>query len=397
MGLLDKLFPKVEQQKQLNGYWKTLTAYTPVFTSWNGSLYESELVRSAIDARARHVSKLKVEMLGSAKPSLRTKIRQNPNEFQTWSQFLYRLSTILDMNNTAFIVPVLDRYLEITGYYPVLPSNCEVLSDEKGNPWLRYKFGSGTTAAIELNRVGIMTKYQYRDDIFGSPNDALFKTMDLIAMQNQGITEAIKNSATYRFMAQANNFSFATDLANERKRFSDANFKADAEAGGLLLFPNTYSNIQQIKSTPFTVDTAQMELIHNNIYNYFGVNEDILQSKSFGDSLNAFYESAIEPFAIQLSEVLTKMTFTQTERSFGAEIIATSNRLQYMSTKDKATVSSQLLDRGVFSINEAREMWNLPPIAEGDAHIIRGEYYDVQDKVGDGTGDEPQEGETEDE
>lgn len=380
MGLFDRLFPaRVEQTKQLNGFWQTLTAYTPTFINWQGSIYESELVRSAIDARARHISKLKVEMLGTAKPYLKTKLKQGPNEWQTWSQFLYRTSTILDMNNTAFIVPVLGKYLETTGFFTVLPSSCTILADDKNNPWLRYKFNNGQTAAIELSRVGILTKFQYKDDIFGTSNDALFNTMELLDIQKQGITEAIKNSATYRFMAQANNFARAEDLAKERKRFSSENFRGDSGAGGLLLFPNTYTNIQQIQSKPFTVDAEQSALINKNIYNYFGVNDDILQSKAIGDSWNAFYESVIETFAIQLSEVLTKMTFSPTERSYGAEIMATSNRLQYMSNTDKLNVTSQMADRGIMSINEIRDIWNLPPVPNGDIRPVRGEYYSMND------------------
>ena len=55
--------------------------------------------------------------------------------------------------------------------------------------------------------------------------------------------------------------------------------------------------------------------------------------------------------------------------------MATSNRLQYMSNKDKLQVSAQMADRGLMTINEIREIWNLPPVEGGDARPIRGEYY----------------------
>lgn len=378
MGLFDILFNK-GVKAELTSYFKTLTAYQPVFHSWSGQLYESELVRSAIDARARHISKLKIEVVGNAKPKLTANLKQKPNEFQTWSQFLYRLSTILDMQNNAFIVPVVDRFGEITGYYPVLPSQCEIRQTKTGKAVLVYTFKSNEKAAIFLEECRWLTKFQYLDDFFGSSNAALADTMKLIDMQNQGITEAIKNSASYRFMAQVNNFAKAEDLAEERKRFSAKNLKADSEAGGLLLFPNTYNNIQQIKSTPYTVDAPQRELIQRNVFNYFGVNEDILQNKAIGDSWNAFYEGAIEPFSIQLSEVLTSMTYSDIERERGAEIIATANRLQYLSNKDKLEVSSQMADRGIMSVNEIREIWNLPRVEGGDQRTIRGEYYQIDE------------------
>ena len=205
--------------------------------------------------------------------------------------------------------------------------------------------------------------------------------MDLIHIQNQGIEEGVKSAATYRFYAQVNNFSKVNDLAEERKRFSEENFSRDAEGGGILLFPNTYTNINQVKSTPFTVPADEMKLIEKNVYQYFMVNEDVLQNKTFGDSWSAFYEGAIEPFAIQFSEVMTKMLFTLREQGSGNQVLLLANRLMYMSDKDKLNVSSQLLDRGIMSINDVREIWNLPPVEGGDVRIIRGEYWNADEKV----------------
>lgn len=381
MSLFDKLFGnRPKPQGRYEGFFKMLNWYTPRFTSFEGGVYESELIRAAINARATHISKLKVEIFGSAKPALKNKLRHGPNEFQTWGQFLYRLSTILDIHNTAFILPVYDRYGEISGMYAPLPTNCEIVQFNDV-PYLRYQFGWGERAAIELDYCGIMTKFQYRHDFFGETNRALFPTMELIHMQNQGIEEGVKSAATYRFMAKVNNFTKAEDLAKERNRFTAENFGREANAKGLLLFPNTYTDIKQIEAKPWVIDDKQMGLIKDNVFEYFMVNDDVLQNKAYGDAWGAFYEGAIEPFAIQFSDVSTKMIYTFRERSTENFIMATSNRLQYMSNADKLQVSTQLLDRGVISLNGAREIWNLPPVEGGDIRIIRGEYYNADEKV----------------
>lgn len=373
IGLFDKIF-KRPKTPVFDGFWKTFSAYTPTFTSFEGGIYESELVRAVINARATHISKLSVVTQGAAQPKLQTRLKNGPNEWQTWGQYLYRLSTILDVHNTAFIVPVEGIYGETIGFYPLLPTRCELMSVQ-GEPWLRYQFSDGSRAAIELSRCGIMTKFQYADDFFGEDNNALTPTMDLISIQNQGITEGVKNAATYRFMARVNNFSKTTDLANERKRFTRENLQSDG--GGILLFPNTYSDIKQIEAKPFVVDAEQMAAIKNNAFDYFGINEDVLQNKAYGDTWNAFYEGAIEPFAIQFSDVHTKMAFSERERASGSFIMATANRLQYMSNADKLNVSAQMADRGIMNRDEIREIWNLPPLpnGEGQAYTIRGEYY----------------------
>ena len=393
MGLFDFIFRPNDAKKseealnQAYTMFRTLTAYQPVFTSWGGAIYESEIVRAAIDARARHISKLKVEIVGTANQSLQAKLRLAPNQWQTWSQFFYRTSTILDIHNTAFIVPVFDDRMIITGIFPVLPSRCSLI-DYKGELWLRYQFSTGDIGAVEFRKCAVLTKHQYKSDFFGDKNSAIEETMKLIHIQNEGIEEAVKNTSTFRFMAQLGNFAKPEDLKKERERFTRQNLATDAGTGGFLLFPNQYKDIRQIDVKPYTVDPEQMKTIRDNVYNYFGVNEEILQNKAFGDAWSAFYEGAIEPFAIQFSESITMAMFSERERAQGTQIMATANRLQYMSNKDKLEVTAQLLDRGMFTLNEAREVWNLAPIEDGDKRIIRGEYYNATEKIQSVSGNE---------
>ena len=383
MGLFDIFFkhrPKEDDKR--TEVFKMLNGYTPKFTSFNGSIYESQLIRSAINVRAIHTAKLKVEVMGSAQPTLQNKLKHGPNQFQTWYQFLYRLSTILDIHNTAFICPVFDQYGEMSGIVTPLPNSCEIISFNNV-PYLRYEFTNGQRAAIELASCGIMTKFQYRDDFFGESNHALFPTVDLIHIQNEGIQEGVKSAATYRFWAQVNNFTKADDLAKERQRFTEENFSKDAKAGGLLLFPNTYTNINQVKADPWIISAEEEKIIKANVFDYFNVNEELLQSSVYGDKWVAAYEGICEPFAIQFSEVVTKMLFTFREQSQGSFVMASANRLQYMSNKEKLEVSSQLADRGILNRDEVREIWNLPPLpnGEGQEYIIRGEYMSANEKI----------------
>lgn len=381
MSLLDKIFRPDEAKKskdaltRANSLFETLTAYAPVFTNWGGAIYESEIVRAAIDARARHISKLKVDVNGTANPSLQAKLRLGPNQWQTWSQFLYRTSTILDVNNTAFIVPVFDERMVITGVFPVLPTMC-TLVEYDDEVWLRYQFATGQYAAVEFRKCAILTKHQYKNDFFGDTNRALRETMQLMHIQNQGIEEGVKNAATFRFMAQLNNFASADDLAKERERFTAANLSTESKSGGFLLFPSTYKDIKQIDVKPYAIDADQMAQIRENVFNYFGVSEDVLQNKAKAEDLEAFFDGAIEPFAIQFSEAVTRMLFSERERAQGSHLIANANRLQYMSTSAKVQMAKELGDRGAILIDEIRELFNYAPLPDGAGQVapIRGEY-----------------------
>ena len=155
----------------------------------------------------------------------------------------------------------------------------------------------------------------------------------------------------------------------------EENFGADS--GGLALFPNTYTNVQQIQSQAKIVDPEQMQIIQTRVLNYFGCNEDVLQNKTVGDKWSAYYEGKIEPFAIQLSQAMTSMTFTRQEQTRGNAIVWSSNRLQYMTNNDKLNVSSQMFDRGILSLNAIMDIWNLPHVEDGDKRFIRREYVEI--------------------
>lgn len=372
MGLFEKLFPKKNRFPVGTSRWETLTAYKSAFTTWRGEIYEFDQVRAAIDCLARNTAKLRPEMTGTAKRNLRTVLKSQPNPYQTWYQFLYRTRTIWEMQNNAIIVPILDEYDEVTGIFPVLPSECEVV-EYRGTEYIRYTFFDRKVAAIELDRCAVITKHQYKDDIFGSRNTALNNTFDLLDINRQAIKEAIKNASTFRFMGQMDNFAQDADIAAERKRIKDANL-SDKD-GFLLLFSNLVKDVKQIDVKPYSIDEKQLALINSNVEKYFGVSTEAIKNELTGDKAAAFYEGAIEPFAIQLSEAITRMLFTQTERNIGNSFMLTANRIQFMTNGDKLSISSSMADRGLMTVNEIREIWNLPPVEGGDRLIARGEYY----------------------
>lgn len=383
MGLFEKLFPKKYRNPVGAERWAPLTAYSAVFKTWRGEIYEFDQVRSAIDTLARNTGKLTIEMPGTAKGKVRTKLKIRPNDYQTWYQFLYRARTIYEMQNNAIIVPVLDDTDQIIGLYPVLPSDCEVVT-YKGKEYLRYTFYGNKRAAIELERCGIITKHQYKNDIFGDANTALTSTLDLLDMNKQAIKSAITQSNSIRFMAKMSNFAKDDDIKTERQRIKDANSDRD---GVLFLFSNLVSDPKQIDYKPYSIDEKQLALINSNIEKYFGVSSEAIKNELTGDKASAFYEGAIEPFAIQASEVITNMLFTSIEQSTGNMFLLSANRIQFMTNADKLTFTTQMGDRGLVFIDELREIWNLAPLPNGLGQRIprRGEYYFLDPSNPDGS------------
>lgn len=374
MGAFNKLFGKIKLKHQLGKFFAMLDGYTPVFTTYDGGVYEMELTRACIHAFALHCSKLQPKVEGADPYQLRSVLEWQPNFFHTCPQFLYKAATIYKTQNTSFILPVFDDFDRVAGFYPAAPDQTE-LREENGEPFLVYTFPSGEKAAAELSRVGVVNQYLYRSDLVGEDNSALDTTMNLMHAQNQGIIEGIKNSASFRFMATIGNFTKGKDLANERKSWVEENL--GPESGGLALFPNNYTNVQQIQAAAKIVDPEQLKIIQNRVFTYFGTNEKILFNQATGDEWAAYYEGQIEPFALQLSVAMTCMTYTANQRSRKNAIVWTANRLQYMTNADKLQVSSQLFDRGILSTNDVMDIWHLPHVPDGDKRYIRKEYTEV--------------------
>ena len=386
-GLFGWLFPEEDRPKQEKlpvSEFRMLTGYKPVFRDYYGRIYENALIRSAIESKARHISKLKVEFRGEAQQKVKNRLKFYPNEWMTWSQFLARCSTILDCTNNLFIVPVYNNKLEIVGLFPILPERVELVEDKKKTLWIRYTFANGQRGAIEFSKCAYMVKHQYENDFFGSNNRVLRPTLDLISVEEQAVKEAVTNSTTIRFIAQANNFVSPEDLALERQRFTEYNLKGDSTE--MLLFPYQYKDIKQVDVKPYTLDSEMVEKVKDNVFDYFGTNEDIIQGKASNDKLDAYFNAQIEPFAIGISEAPSKMIYTDLERSYDNHVYVASNRLQYMTVSEKVNMAQQLSDRGILTINEIRELFNYDPIPNGDVAVIRGEYYTVNEKVGENNG-----------
>ncbi len=389
MGLFEKLFPRRPPDADPRAYFKTLTAYQPVYTTYRGGLYEMALTRAAIAAFARHCSKLHLEIVGDFRPELAPVLGQQPNPWMDASKFIARLATIYQVQNNAFIVPVEDAAGRLVGYYPVLPQQTSI-REYGGAPYLQYEFWGGQRAAVELSRAGLLTQHQYEDDFFGADNRPMLPTLQVMRTQDEGIVNGIKNATTIRFLARLAANLKQKDIDAERKRFAKDNLEGNNT--GVMMFDSKYADVKQIESTALVVNPKQQELIRESVFEYFGTNEKILTNTYTEDEWNAYYEGSIEPFAIQLSLVLTAMTFTPAEIEQGAGIIATANRLQYASNNTKLNIVTQLFDRGFLTHNMGLEIFNMPPVEDGDKYYIRKEYAEVSKLNTETEPTEPKEG-----
>ena len=355
-------------------YFQLLDGYRPIYTSYSGGVYEVSQTRAAINANATHRSKLQVDITGDKYRDLQHIINVQPNPWQTTAQFLAKISTILDVENTCIIIPLYDSIYpdHIVGFWPILASGADIV-ERDGVVYLRYTH-QGRACAIEYDRCGIMTRMSYKSEIFGDSNTAIAPTMDLIDIHRKSIEEAVRASATLRFLVKLSNVFADRTIREERDRFVSQGL---TDAGGVLMVDSKYSEVKQIESKPVIVDKDQMALIDQNVQDYYGISRKIIQNDFNSSEWSAYYEGSVEPFAIQLSQVLTSMLFTGQDIARGCMVYLSANRLQYASNEEKTEIVQTLFDRGLMTTNQGLDVFNLPHVPDGDKRYIRKDYIDA--------------------
>lgn len=381
MGVLAEFFPhRVSAQTSFlptSGY-TTFTESVPSFAAWDGSLYDHPLTRAAIERFAVACSKLKPEFVGSktCKPNVRKLIETWPNDLMTWPAFLARCATIFEMDTTIFVVPGLDRNLNTVAWFPLKPAYTEIAEFE-GEPWCIFHTYTGDVMAIEYSRCAVVSKFQYMSDFFGDGNDLMGTTLRLLDAQRQAEEQAVKNGARIRFIGKITGMTHGDDLNKKREKFYLDNLSA-SNYTGLMLYDNTFDKIEQIKEDRYIIDEDEMARVEKTVFRYFGINEAILTNSYDEDGWGAWYEGRIEPFAIALSEALTKASFTAQECKKN-RVMFSSSRLQYASNNTKLRVIQGLGSMGYLKVNEGRTIMQLAPIEGGEARPLRGEYYLVDE------------------
>ena len=371
MKILDKILGRNNHDVSDTAVLTTVTETNPTFIAWNKGMYQQLLVRACIERIATACAKLKPEIQGSARPRVRRAIETSPNQYMTWPQFLARCATIYFNDTTLFVIPEYAKGTDaICGYWPMKPASVRIV-DHQGEIWCRFNSWNGEPTALPLKEVAIITRFQYRSDIFGGGN-ALDDVLDLLDAQKQAQKSAIEDSAQVKFIGALNGQVREEDMWKKRDRFAELNLSGENNTG-LMIYDATFSDVRQLDPKNWTIPPEEMARIENNVFDYFGMNRGILQNQYGENEWDAFYEGVIEHFGLQLGEAMSQMTFTMRERPAN-RIMFSSNRLEYSSAASKRNMNKDMLDRGVMTINQALEILQLPPIEGGDVRILRGEY-----------------------
>lgn len=380
-SMFNSVFNKPEIKQNFTNF-KLLNSYTDSHFPTTSNVYDDATVRSCIHAIAsnaaklkpKHIRKIDGKIIENADKSLEKLLSTRPNAYMNAYDFYYKVISQLYLHNNALIY-VQTAGGKITGLFPILYSSFE-LKEANNELYCKFQFGNGEQITLLYSSIIHLRRFYCNNEFFGDDTTASLKfNLDLLNTCKQGLKNAIQKSGVLRGILKFAGNLNPTDLEKEQKRFADKYLTLGNTTSIAALGMNT--EFQQLNTDLKLAETEQFEFFKNEIMKFFGVNEKILNSNYTENEWNAFYESVIEPIAVQLSLEFTSKLFTEREKGHGNEIVFEANRLQYSSADTKYKMIKDLMPLGILSVNEAREILNLAAVEGGEKRQVSLNYVDA--------------------
>lgn len=353
--------------------FQILNGYRAVFTNYDGRYYNDSDVRACVDAIARNGAKLNPKHIRknskgfeNVNGNLQRLLSKQPNELQNAYKFYYQIISELYLYNNAIVIKSYDENNNIKGLYPIHWQSI-IPYEYKNEIYLSFQFNNGKKRFVALKDCIYLTRFINEDGISGGNNKPIVKTLSIKHVIDEGIVNAIKTTQSIRGVIKSTTSMLKPeDVKKMRDQFVKdfIDSENDAGIGGL----DATTTFDPIKLEPTTASESQIKSIDNKILSYFGISEGIVQSKYNEDEWNAFYESVLEPIALQMGLEFTDKLFSITEKYHGNEIIFTSNRLQYASNNTKINLLRYA--NNLMMIDELREVFNMEPLPDGKGQVI---------------------------
>lgn len=374
-SLFKTLFGKkdAEREKQLSVY-KLLSGYEAFFSSWGKNVYDSKVARTAIDRIATHSAKLTPKHIQNdvnhpIKGEINHMLQNKPNAIMTTYDFIYKVVSQLYTYNNAFVYIAKDSQGYITGFYPILSYQDELLEDKAGNVYLRFKFVNGKTYTLRYEELIHLRRFYNEDDFWGSSNRILHTDLETAHTSSEGIKNAIKMTNSLKGILNYTNAMLKEEDIQENRNNFVKDFLGEGNHSGIAAL-DSKATFQEIDMKPITLDDEQLKRVNSNIYDYFGISEEIIRNDYTPEKWNAFFEGVIEPLSIQLGEAFTNAIFGEQAIRDGHRIIFTTHRLQYASLSQKIQMIKVVASYGMITKDEARELLDLAPIGGEEGEKI---------------------------
>lgn len=401
MAFWNNLFHRKNSGVTVTPEYKLVTNYGNGFFGWNGKVYESDIIRSAIEVKATTIGKAVAKHIRSGagdsiavNPDVYIQfLLSDPNPLMSGQMLQEKMITQLELNNNAFAFVQNDANGMPTAIWPIVANSVEAIQDNQSNLYLKFYMPNAQIYTFPYSQVIHLRKDFNKDEIFGESNGpTLAPLMEIVTTTDQGIVSAIKNSAAVRWLLKFNTAMRPEDIEKNTKAFVASYLQTQKDQDSIgAAGVDAKTDATQLQPTDFVPNAKQMDATVDRIYSIFHTNKAIVQSSYTENQWISYYESQIEPVIRQMSEQWTSRLFNRRQRSFGNSIVFESSDLSYASMQTKLSLV-QLVDRAVMTPNELRGFFNLSPVPDGDKMLLRKDTGTVPSATGSDGVPDPTEG-----
>lgn len=384
-NLIDTIFNVKPNQEDSTKYTNAqlINSYTNFITNYNAEIYNDLSVRSCVDTIARHVAKLKpVHIIqdkngrNAQKSSINSLLANRPNIYMSTSDFLYKVASQLLYYGNAFVYIQKDNKQNINGFYPIDFTSCE-LKEYDNNLYLKFNFNNAKNIVIPYTDIiHIRRNYSTHDLLGQDAYKPLLETLTNLSKSRQSISNKVENGGKISGILKLSGMVSQSEWKTKAELFADWFKSSTSKSGGVATIDSTADFIP-VSTKAESAEEAQLKYLQSEVYSYFGINEAIVNGSYNETEWQAFYESIIEGIKIQLSQEFTAKVFTEKEKEYGNIIDFNSNRLTYASTTNKVNMVKELGALGLLTTNEARELFDLPPVEDGDKRLVSLNYINA--------------------
>lgn len=356
-------------KNQTNTVTKTelqlLSGYNAKFTTISSNIYDSKVARQCIDRIATHCAKLIPKHIqdsigNNIKGEINFMLQNEPNPLMNTFDFIYKTISMLYTDSNAFVYIAKDKEGFITGFYPVLALDYDLLQDRANNLYLKFNFVNGKEYTLPYLELIHLRLFYNKNDIFGTSNKILLTDIESAHTASEGIKNAIKTSNNLKGIIKYDAVLKEKDIKASKEAFVRDFLNLENESGIAAI--DGKGDFKEINLKPITLDKDQLERVNYNIFDYFGISEKIVNNSYNSEEWNAFFEGVIEPRAIQMSGAFTNKIFSYKARRDGHKIVFTTNRLQYASLSNKINLIKVAGAFGLLTKDDGREILDMAPL-----------------------------------
>lgn len=364
-SLFNIIFGNKKQNAIYDNVLKLMSGFNATYTNISNNIEDNIIVKECIHAIATHCAKMMPkhyqsngETKNHISGAINYIISKKPNPYMITYDFIYKTISLLLAQNNEYIYIDIDNKGYLRGLYPLNPLFCTLVEYEK-EIWLKFQFIDGNIYYIKYDKIIHLRNFFAKHDFYGDTNEVLDGAIETQTVVDDGIKNAIKISASLRGIIKASQAMLKDkDIEKMKSDFVQSLLSSTDGIGGL----DARLDFKEINLNPVLLDKEQLEIVNGNIYGYFMISESIIKSKYTSEEWNAFYESVLEPRAIQMGQAFTNAIFSEKAIKEGHSIEFSVNRIKYAKTETKISLIKEAGALGLITVDEGREILDLPAI-----------------------------------